>query len=603
MKRKSFLLIASVFAMSLGLVACGGTPAVSSEASSVASETSVASVTSSVSSAVDYTAITITNKEALQATWYAGEANRTVELSGTPEFNPTALIMSGELKVTSSNPAMVQVNGLVLTALDAGSVSITVRLGNVMDTVTITVNPVIALVKKTATVPELIEAVKAMDQTTTVIDNKTLYTVTGYAADIQNNSYGDFNLYSEDYASSIIVYGSSTTSSCLTISKTAGIDSEVSFKNPGDFVYGTTVHEGDKVTMSVVLEGYKGKPEILGWIDSSKTIATTENKTITASVTVDDATHGTAVLSKTEGIYVGEELTLTCTPATDYKVDTVKLNGKAITADAADANKFVFNAYHVNVLTVTYASTAVVLQDIAVPAVNLAASKAVGDAITLTGMQVFKATETKTGAVVLASKDGFAYVYVGSSPAAGSFEATLAAASVGDVLDVAGAVAKYTKNGFDLIQVATLTACAANTTVAKGNLKFAAAATSVGSFATADDASATMAAMLANTTGLLGSVQTITATYFSTGTGKVYCAAVAGSGYKYTNPLATSYTFMLSFQDPSNVFADFLSTTVDKTKQFDISFIAYQVSAVATASQSGNGTIYVVPVAFSAHTA
>lgn len=118
--------------------------------SSVADSSSVADTSSSVNDGI--TAVSITNKDALKAEWHAGDATRKIELSVTPTSNITALINQGKLTVTSSAETVVSASGLTLSAVGAGTATITVAAGSITDTVEITVAATLTAKEKYQTV-------------------------------------------------------------------------------------------------------------------------------------------------------------------------------------------------------------------------------------------------------------------------------------------------------------------------------------------------------------------------------------------------------------------------------------------------------------------
>ena len=71
-------------------------------------------------------AVSITNREALQADWFVNDANRSVELSVTPNVNILDALAEKTLTIVSSNADVVSVNGRVLTAVGKGSATVTV---------------------------------------------------------------------------------------------------------------------------------------------------------------------------------------------------------------------------------------------------------------------------------------------------------------------------------------------------------------------------------------------------------------------------------------------------------------------------------------------
>ena len=156
--KKSFIPLTAL-AM-LALISCGGpsnnqnssvepepttseAPATSeSPASSEAPATSESPASSEapVSSEEDVVnSITISNKEALQAEWAFGSANRTVNIALDPAGNVNYLISVGKITIVSSNTQVITVSGRVLHAAGAGTATITVAYGDKSDSVEITV--------------------------------------------------------------------------------------------------------------------------------------------------------------------------------------------------------------------------------------------------------------------------------------------------------------------------------------------------------------------------------------------------------------------------------------------------------------------------------
>lgn len=299
----------------------------------------------------------------------------------TATYDAAPYLTSGDLVVTSSDPSIVSVNGTVLSVKKAGNYTIKVSLGGV-EKVSMTYEAVEPLVRKTATVEELITAAGALlKDGETVTDNKTIYTVSGYAADIQNNVYGDFELYNADFTKDIEVYGICTSKSCFEVSSTkAGTEYSAAFTNAKDFVYGTTFQEGDYVTLEVQAQSYKdGTSQLIGWVDTTKTVASAEHAVFKATAEVNEAAMGTAVLAKSEGLYIGEETYVTVTPATGYKVDSVKFNDKAISADATDATKYPFTASYENEIEVSFVSAAEVKTSMTLDVDSLALPESYAD--------------------------------------------------------------------------------------------------------------------------------------------------------------------------------------------------------------------------------
>ena len=162
--KKSVVALTALLA--LGLAAC--TPTNSSDSSTPSSTDPGTSSPSGESSSKpsqeqNFTSMSISNKDELQAAWYVeAEESRTLNLSIDPATNQINLINSGKLTATSSNPAVAVCTGLGVTGVGVGTATITVTLKNdngttLTDTVDVTVTnrPV------TAVGPQVVTDIKA----------------------------------------------------------------------------------------------------------------------------------------------------------------------------------------------------------------------------------------------------------------------------------------------------------------------------------------------------------------------------------------------------------------------------------------------------------
>ena len=82
--------------------------------------------------------LAIANKDALSAAWVEGEADRTVEVTLTPEGCSFA---DTKYSITSSNTDAVAVDGMTLRAVGGGTATITVSIGFLTDSFEVTVTP------------------------------------------------------------------------------------------------------------------------------------------------------------------------------------------------------------------------------------------------------------------------------------------------------------------------------------------------------------------------------------------------------------------------------------------------------------------------------
>lgn len=204
------------------------------------------------------------------------------------------------------------------------------------------------------TAAELIEWNAAQDQTADTKDGDTLFTMSGilegWAGATGTDDYGDCYLTDPTTLKSVLVYGSTTTKTCI-----AGDAGSYAFTNPKDAK--TTLKDyknGEKATMTFVRECYKGKLEITGYFTAH--VADTTKYTATVATGI---TNGTVVLDKASDLAYGDTITATVTPATGYEVDSVLVTDTqgtdhAATVDAADATKYTFTARCVNTVKATF---------------------------------------------------------------------------------------------------------------------------------------------------------------------------------------------------------------------------------------------------------
>lgn len=379
---KKVLTIATLFAVSLGgLAACnkGGSSVASSAASSAAVSSAVVSSVSSVSSItpVSVNSVAINNKTALQKEWHIGEANRMIELTVDPEVNIASLVQKGQLTVTSSDTSKVAVNGLYLSPVGVGKSNITVTIGSASATVEVEVSETIPVNKHTdATVASAVAAAKLLGDGG-AWETTDIYTITGFAANVVNSKYGNFDIYDPVTGDMLVIYGSSTTNPWV-ISKaknSAGADVEYSyvFKNPQNFKYGETFVEGDLVTIDVTLCNYHGKYEGNGHV--TKVVKNAETtQTYKASITAGE--HGTATLAKTEGLKFNESVAINITPDEGYVVDKVTADGAKVNPN--DDGNYVLKAKVTNAVEVTFKEKPTVVADVTLNATALGVGTSYG---------------------------------------------------------------------------------------------------------------------------------------------------------------------------------------------------------------------------------
>lgn len=158
--KKSVVALTALLA--LGLAACSPETSSSTTPPSSSDESSSNS-TSKPTQEQNFTRVSISNKDELQAAWYVeAEESRTLNLDIDPATNQINLINSGKLTATSSNTAVAVCTGLGVAGVGVGTATITVTLHNdngttLTDTVdvTITNRPV------TAVGPQVVTDIKA----------------------------------------------------------------------------------------------------------------------------------------------------------------------------------------------------------------------------------------------------------------------------------------------------------------------------------------------------------------------------------------------------------------------------------------------------------
>ena len=182
MKKSSLLPLAALLALgAAGLAACGGT------SSAPASEPASSSVAPTY---VDITKLTVTNLETIIADWHMGDGPRAIDLATEPEVNILAYLNAGKIVISSDNPDIVAVNGLLLTPLKEGETVIRISAGDTRTSFTITIQPA----KLTyATVAETLEEVKDLEQGKTKNNIRTVGMVseitTAYSDQYKNVSF------------------------------------------------------------------------------------------------------------------------------------------------------------------------------------------------------------------------------------------------------------------------------------------------------------------------------------------------------------------------------------------------------------------------------
>lgn len=181
------------------------------------------------------------------------------------------------------------------------------------------------------------------------------FSLSGVLEDFGSSPYGNAYLTDPATGKSIRLYGFSNNEEHLTWGGTAyawsGDNTALdSFKDEGEQYI---VANGDLVTVKAIYSPFKGTPQLNAlFVEKSEEVTT-----FTASV-VDEDPHGEVLLSKTEGIAYGEEVTVTATPAAGFRLKSLKLvNAWNKETDITETLKF--NASAANKVVVTWEEASV----------------------------------------------------------------------------------------------------------------------------------------------------------------------------------------------------------------------------------------------------
>ena len=259
---------------------------------------------------VEVTGITLDKTELAMT---VGDADVTLKATVAPE-NATDKTVSW----TSDHPEFATVTDGVVHAVAPGTATITAKAGEKTATCTVTVSaaePVDPFADAIdVSVSEFLDATDREGK---------LYKLTGVIGEVTNTTYGNSTLYDKTTGESLTLFGLSGTDSALSESGDTW-----SFANPKD--YSTTVagkfEAGDEIVMYGVYEEFNGTPEIMGVFDSVANAKADISYDVTVAEGIEN---GTVAVSATSGIY-GTEITITATPAADYRIDTVKVNDKVV---------------------------------------------------------------------------------------------------------------------------------------------------------------------------------------------------------------------------------------------------------------------------------
>lgn len=193
------------------------------------------------------------------------------------------------------------------------------------------------------TVAEIIAWCNEQDASVETKDTDTIFEVTGIIEGLtEGDKYG--NGFLTDGDSTIIIYGSTTDETAI-----SGDPGTYNFVNPKTGVTG--IANGEEVTMHVIRDAYKGKPEIMGVYVDHK--ASSNRYT----VTVAETTNGTVSVDKNADLAYGDPVVITATPAEGYVVENVIVNTAfgSIKPTANEDGTYTFGATCANEVVVTFA--------------------------------------------------------------------------------------------------------------------------------------------------------------------------------------------------------------------------------------------------------
>ncbi len=215
------------------------------------------------------TGLEVTNIADLQATWKAGEADRTMSFKVTPDANITSLIQAKKIMAVSSDTTVVNVLGNKLQALKGGEATITVRAGKQKVEFKITVTAVKDYKPgDEETLANIIELPASSS-----MYYKTEGVILSWQSGSDGTKYGNFYVATEwnKEASNILVYGATGLAKDATSGETTVVsekDGTYSFNNPKDWLTNETTKDlkiGDKISFYCMRTDYNSTKELYAW--------------------------------------------------------------------------------------------------------------------------------------------------------------------------------------------------------------------------------------------------------------------------------------------------------------------------------------------------
>ena len=222
--------------------------------------------------------LTITNKDAIEAEWWVGEDDRTLELNLGKEYNLASLIYENKIMAVSSNPDVATVIGLKIQAVAEGTATIEVRAGEHKATVTLTIQQDHLEVGGECSLEQIVSIPNTNKKWF-----KSSAVITGWVKGTDGQQYG--NLYvAKDWskgATSYQIYGATgktateggsyvdSSNNTVTVDKVLSEkDGVFTFNNPRDWLTNANTKDlkvGDKISFDCIRCDYNGVIELSLW--------------------------------------------------------------------------------------------------------------------------------------------------------------------------------------------------------------------------------------------------------------------------------------------------------------------------------------------------
>ena len=222
--------------------------------------------------------LTITNKDAIEAEWWVGEDDRTLELDLGKEYNLASLIYENKIMAVSSNPDVATVTGLKIQAVAEGTATIEVRAGEHKATVALTIKQDHLEVGGEYSLEQIVSIPNTNKKWF-----KSSAVITGWVKGTDGQQYG--NLYvAKDWskgATSYQIYGATgktateggsyvnSSGETVNVEKVLSEkDGVFTFNNPRDWLTNANTKDlkvGDKITFDCIRCDYNGTIELSLW--------------------------------------------------------------------------------------------------------------------------------------------------------------------------------------------------------------------------------------------------------------------------------------------------------------------------------------------------